>query len=213
MEGKPPETTAWVLTHPTFAQLLQWLDPDEEQAGEKYERLQQKLRLFFEHRGCRHSEELTDQTLDRVAHKLDSDEGIRSADPASYCYGVAHNILKEYWRESAREAVPLDSQPDKGNLHINAAMKQTPEDEIEETEINLGHLNFCLRQLPPPDRELILAYYKGEHRDRINNRQELAQRLDISPGSLRIRALRIREQLHTCINRCKKCGTSDQLDL
>jgi len=203
-----PETTNWALTDQAFARLLNWLDPEQERAGEKYERLRLKLRLFFEHRGCLSPEELTDKTLDRVARKLAAGEEIRIPDPASYCYGVAHNILKEYWRHPAREALSLDTQPNKSNSPANATVSPSAESELQETEINLGYLDTCLRRLSPEDRQLILRYYEGDHRGRINNRQDLANELGLSPGSLRIRALRIREQLYECIIRCKKCENS-----
>lgn len=130
------ETTHWALTRPAFSQLLQWLDPDRNRTGEQYERLRQKLRLFFEHRGCQSPEDLTDKTLDRVARKLASGEEIQAADPASYCYGVAHNILKEYWRDPAREALPLDSPPHNRNPQLTAAETRKAEDDPRETGIN-----------------------------------------------------------------------------
>jgi len=210
LEDKKPQPqprTSWVLTPSAFALLLKWLDADEALAGETHERLRRKLLIFFEHRGCQHPEELTDKTLDRIARKLAAGEEIQVADPAAYCYGIAHNLLKEYWRDPARAIVALDSSPLNSHLSTHAAAVHSSTDEFEQTEIDLDHLSICLKKLPPADRELILLYYQGEHRDRINNRQELAQRLGVSPGSLRIRALRIREQLHDCINRCQKRGT------
>ncbi len=203
-EAKVSETTSWVLTDVAFARFLRWLDSDQQRAGEKYERLRQKLRVFFEHRGCLTTEDFADKTIDRVIRKLDGGEEIQIVDPASYCYGVARNILKEYWRDPSREAISLDSQPDSGNLLNTATAPSLAEREHQETELNLEYLEICLERLPPEDRELIVKYYEGNHRGRINSRHELAHRLGISPGSLRIRALRIREQLHECINHCKK---------
>jgi len=200
-KGNAPGTTKRALTGVEFTRLLAWLDPEQERAGERYERLRQKLRLFFEHRRCPAADELVDQTLDRVARKLAEDDEVRIADPASYCYGVAQNILKEYWRTPAREVLSLDSQPGQGNLAPNATAFSSAEDEFQETEVNLNHLDICLRRLSPRDRELILKYYDGDHRGRINNRHDLARELGLTPGSLRVRALRIREQLHDQMRR------------
>ncbi|MGH9846568.1 MAG: RNA polymerase sigma factor [Blastocatellia bacterium] len=205
-KDKAPETTNWALTDVAFARLLEWLDPTQEHAGQRYERLRQKLRLFFEHRGCLPADDLTDQTLDRVAKKLAAGEEIIIADPASYCYGVAHNILKEYWRDPAHEAISLDSQPDKGNPPAYATVHPSAAGELQETELNLDHLDVCLQRLSPKDRTLILKYYEGDHRGRINNRHDLAAELGLTPGNLRIRALRIREQLHDWMRRCKAGG-------
>lgn len=196
----------WALTQVAFLRLLYWLDQDEQQAGEKYERLRQKLQLFFEHRGCQSPEDLTDKTLDRVARKLESGEEINIPDPASYCYGVAHNVLKEFWRSPSRDIISLDSQPSGSNPYLPATVNTTDSDDTQETEINLNYLDVCLNRLSPEDRTLILKYYEGDHRQRINNRHELSLQLGIPPGNLRIRALRIREQLYYCINRCNHHG-------
>ncbi len=203
---KAPETTNWALTNLAFARLLDWLDPERERAGQAYERLRQKLRLFFEHRGCPFADDLADKTLDRVARKLATGTEVPPADSASYCYGVAHNILKEYWRNPARETLSLDSQPNNDNPATNATVPPLVESELQETEINLAHLDTCLQRLSPEDRKLILKYYQGDHRGRINNRHELAAELGLSPGSLRIRALRIREQLHDWMRRATSGG-------
>lgn len=192
----------WMLTEVAFSRLLAWLDTDQERAAEKYLRIREKLCIFFEHRGCLFPEDLTDKTLDRVARKLASGEVIQVSEPASYCYGIAHNILKEYWREPFRSSVSLDSNPSASDSYRAIANKSVAFIDDKEQEFNLRHLDFCLSKLSPEDRELILAYYEGDHRDRINNRQQLSSKLGIPPGTLRIRALRIREQLHECMNRC-----------
>lgn len=196
-------TKKWVLTDSAFAGLLRWMDADEHRAGEKYERLRQKLCFYFEHKGCASPDDLADQTFDRVARKLDSGEDLSGAEPSSYCYGVAHKILQEYWRSPSQTTISLDSQPLVGDSPGNAVFSSEQENEYQETEHHLDCLHRCLQLLSPEDRELIVKYYEGDHRDRITSRHELAERLGISPGSLRIRALRIREQLRECIRRCR----------
>lgn len=199
---KAPALTASGLTQTSFLGLLQWLDNDLDEAGKKYELLRQKLCVFFEHRACPIPEDLADKTLDRVAGKLAADDQIKTNDPASYCYAVANYILKEYWRTPQRNEITLDTEPDK---RILLSADSTPGyDEKLEIETRLGYLSSCLQQLPSEDRELITRYYAGEHQDRISNRQHLARDLGISPGSLRIRALRIRKQLSDCLCRCQK---------
>lgn len=196
-------TKKWALTDSAFAGLLRWLDADKNRAGEKYERLHQKLCLYFEHRACLSPDDLTDQTLDRVARKIESGDDLSGAEPSSYCYGVAHKILQEYWRSHSKETISLDSQPHVVDSPANATFSLNAENEDQDTELQLDCLHRCLQHLSPEDRELILGYYKGDHRERITSRHELAKRLEIPPGTLRIRALRIREQLRECINRCK----------
>ncbi|HEV8367877.1 MAG TPA: hypothetical protein VGQ39_08000 [Pyrinomonadaceae bacterium] len=52
------------LTTDTFTRLLQRLDPDREQAGEKYEELRRTLIRFFEWRGAPYPEEHADENLE-----------------------------------------------------------------------------------------------------------------------------------------------------
>jgi hypothetical protein len=43
MDDAIPPTEKWVLTREAFERLLAWLDPDRERAGQKYEKIRQKL--------------------------------------------------------------------------------------------------------------------------------------------------------------------------
>lgn len=193
----------WALNEKAFALLLNWLDQDSHRAAEKYERLRQKLTLFFERRGCHSPDDLTDETFDRVARQLESGKVNSTETPAWYCYGVAQKILQEYWRGPSKKVISLDSEPSRSDSYPTATIN--PDDTLE-SDLNKNHLGFCLSQLLPEDRNLILKYYEGDHRQRITNRHELSLQLGISPGTLRIRALRIREQLSNCMNRCKNHG-------
>jgi hypothetical protein len=53
-----------------FEQLLTWLDPDRDIAGQKYEVIRTRLIRVFELRGCFKAEELTDETINRVTAKI-----------------------------------------------------------------------------------------------------------------------------------------------
>jgi len=46
---------------------------------------------------------------------------------------------------------------------------------------------------------LILRYYQGEQRAKIENRRALAERLGLTINALRIRASRIRSRLEACV--------------
>src|SRR4030095_14278178 len=56
-------------TPKTFTHLLAKLDADPEKAGEKYEKLRRHLIKFFECRGSFISDELADETLNRLGGK------------------------------------------------------------------------------------------------------------------------------------------------
>jgi hypothetical protein len=69
-----PDRTArkkdWVLSREAFDALLLNLDPDPERAGARVEHLRRALITFFECRGSAAPEELTDDTMNRVARPL-----------------------------------------------------------------------------------------------------------------------------------------------
>jgi DNA-directed RNA polymerase specialized sigma24 family protein len=63
-------------------------------------------------------------------------------------------------------------------------------------------LRSCLQTLSNENRELILEYYQGEKREKIQNRKRLMERLGIPVNTLRMRALRLRERLQGCVEEC-----------
>ena len=52
------------------------------------------------------------------------------------------------------------------------------------------------------NREIILGYYFGEERIKIENRRKLATKFNLSVNALSIRACRIREKLKICVEKC-----------
>lgn len=86
----------WALSEVAFSKLLRWLDSDEQSAGEKYERLRQKLLLFFEHRGCPIPSELADKTLETILK-------LRVA-AIPCCYGVADSARSKRRYHSRAQA-------------------------------------------------------------------------------------------------------------
>lgn len=61
------------LTEKAFARLLTALDINHDRAAEKYELLRRKLIKMFERRQCANSEELADETLDRLTGKMETE--------------------------------------------------------------------------------------------------------------------------------------------
>ena len=77
----------------------------------------------------------------------------------------------------------------------------------------LARLGECREQIDEVDkrilsllnqRTLIVEYYRGIGREKIDMRRELAARLGITTNALGIRASRIREVLVRCVEAC--CG-------
>src|SRR5215213_1711917 len=172
-----------------FDTLLNWLDPDRERAGTKYEEIRTSLINIFSWRGFKDAEDLTDETISRVAAKTPDIAKDYQGDPALYFYAVAKKMFFEAQRRDQRLA----------SLPANPPAESTYQNDDEGPEYDC--LEQCLNQLPPPDRELILLYYQQEH-PKIRQRKELAKRLQLTPNTIRVRTHRIRIILYACIEKC-----------
>lgn len=194
-----PTRKEWSLTGTAFEKLLAWLDPDREQAGRKYEEIRRRMVKFFEWQGCAYPEEQTDQTINRVARRLDEGVRILASDPFIYFSGVARNVLMEYRRHPERGALDVAV-----GQYASKASDRDSEARKEDLECKLECLECCLQRLTPSQRELITEYYCEEKQAKIKTRKRLADRLEIPLNALRIRAYRIKESLEKCITDCLK---------
>ena len=188
----PPRRARWRLTGDAFACLLARLDPDPQCAGERYETLRRALIVFFRGRGCEQCEELSDETLDRVARRLA--EGAQIDDPARFAYGVGLRVWQESWRRPA--ARPLEA--------VRALAAAPVANDGREDEC----LARCLARLPEADRSLILGYYAFDKREKIDHRARLARELGLALTGLRTRAHRIRTALEACVRACVAGGAA-----
>jgi DNA-directed RNA polymerase specialized sigma24 family protein len=173
------------VTPESFNALLEWFDADHSRAGEKYEEIRRRLIKIFTCRGCHEAESLADDTIDRVALKVESLASTYTGDPALYFYAVARKVLLEYLRKKKAPSHPLP---------------QVEQSENKEQEFDC--LERCLEKLSRSNCDLVLRYYKAEKRAKIDQRKELALSLGIALNALRIRACRIRATLHECVQHC-----------
>lgn len=178
-----------------FAEFLNWLNPNPDQAGEKYEDIRRKLIKIFTCRGCHCPEDLADETINRVIRRLLEIREDYVGDPALYFYGVAHNVHKEYLRSKPKVPSP---PPACGSVGTD-----------EEYEC----LDQCLERFSHGSRELLLQYYQEEGQAKIKRREKLAQQLGISLNALRIRACRIRINLQTCVLQCLRKKAQNEMFL
>jgi DNA-directed RNA polymerase specialized sigma24 family protein len=198
-----------MLTHASFHRLLNWLNgenEDSDSGGEKYEEMREKLISYFDRRNCKSPEDLADETLNRVALKLDEKGSITKVTPAQFCFIKARQVLHEYWRrpdlkEIALEDMPVTDLPDRHRFPV-----ANPDNELDQQERMMGCLEHCLQNLKRTDHDLIIRYYYGEERVKIDNRQILANELGISSKALVVRALRIRKKLEECLEKCAGSG-------
>jgi RNA polymerase sigma factor (sigma-70 family) len=187
-----------------FEALLAWLDPDRDQAGQKYEEIRQALIHIFSWRGCYDAEDLADDTITRVINKLPDIVPGYEGNPALYFYGVAKNVL---WEVSRRD---LAKAP---QVEFEKGTEKGTEPEVEQDTTSLDRvfecLEACLQKLPAADRELAMRYYQQDH-PKVKYRKTLARRLGIEPNNLRVKLYRIRVSLHSCIVKCLAKRTEDE---
>ena len=175
------------LRQDDFDRLLSWLDDDRERAGEEYEKLRRRLTTIFSARGCRIPEELADETIDRVSRRVADIQQNYQGNKALYFLGVASNVHHEYLK---RPPVPI------------------PVLQIADIDQELTHacLEQCLEKLTERSQYLIRQYYAEDKSAKIGLRKALANQLGLTQNALRARALRIREELQFCIERCLSSG-------
>ena len=198
-DGSTSRKKSWVLTHEGLDKLLACLDGDRERAASKYEIIRRKLIKYFECRGCFSPEDRTDETINRVARRICEGKEIWSNEPANYFYGVARNVLREYWASPEREFSPVENLPALQHPFQNALEQKQQQAERLNLEQRLASLDHCLQSLSPEDRRIIISYYQGDKSERIKNRKNLASSLGLPPNALRIRVHRIREKLERCV--------------
>lgn len=172
------------LKQEDFERLLRWLDSDPDRAGDLYEQIRWRLIAILASRGCRIPEELADETIDRVARRVADIRDSYIGDKGIYFLGVMNNVHHEYLKRPV----------------LRLAVE--PHEDVEAKERLHGCLDLCLDKLAPHSRRLIEGYYAQDKRAKIDARRSIAHELGISASNLRIRALRIREKLQTCIAQC-----------
>jgi DNA-directed RNA polymerase specialized sigma24 family protein len=180
----------WTLNQEAFDKLLVAFDEDRDTAGRKYLEIRNNLTRFFDWRGCSFPEDHADETINRMAKRVA--EGEQILNHSGYAMGVARLLILEINKGRQREQSAL--------AEIGAAPEAyVPEDDGER---RLTCLRSCLQTLSPDNRELILQYYQGEKGEKIGNRKKLLERLGIPVNTLRMRALRVREKLQSCVEEC-----------
>jgi DNA-directed RNA polymerase specialized sigma24 family protein len=191
-------TRDWTQTPKAFRHFLSWLDEGVDSDGERYVEMRRRLVSYFSRKRCLLPDELADETLSRVARKLEEQGSITDTPPARYCYIVARFVFLEYLRGADHRQTSLDygrAVPEPTLVPASAAG-----DEGDADETLLDRLDLCLRRLTAHDRTVILEYYSGDQQERIAHRRALAARLQLTPNALSIRACRIREALEACVN-------------
>jgi DNA-directed RNA polymerase specialized sigma24 family protein len=190
----------WALTSSAFHALLVWLDEGTQSEGRKYLETRRRLVAYFDRKNCSTPDELADETLNRVARRLEEEGVIESDAPARYCYIVARFVFMEHLRSAQKDGALLEEIRRLPRVVGPGASEDDEETEVKEKMLDC--LERCTGKLEPPSREIIEQYYVGKERVKIENRRALAERLGITMNALSIRACRIRDRLEDCVKRC-----------
>ena len=175
-----------ILTQNNFDSMLDWLDSNRAKAGEKYEAIRHGLIEIFNYRGCVTSEDLADETIDRVARKVKEIKNTYDGDPSRYFYGVGKKVHLEYLKKTRFvELPPVLEAPQPADVEPQYAC-----------------LDVCMNKLTIHNRTLILQYYSERKRAKIDSRRTILKVLNLKPSALRVRVFRIRQTLEKCVSSC-----------
>ena len=194
------EKTAWTLDRGAFQKFLSWLDNGSDSDGKSYLEMRDRLVAYFDRKNCTTPDELADETLNRVARRLEEEGSIVGEAPAKYCYIVARFVFMEYLRSMSARTVSLDPMIERPVSNNSASADEQDEREVKERMLDC--LEQCTAKLEAPNRNIIIRYYYGKERAKIENRRLLAENLGISVNALSIRACRIRDKLEGCVREC-----------
>lgn len=180
-----------VLTQNNFDCMLDWLDSNRARAGEKYEAIRRGLIDIFDYRGCVGSEDLADETIDRVAKRVNEIKETYAGDPSRYFYGVGKKVHMEYLKKKRFTELP----------------KVLEAPQAADVESQYACLDRCMGQLTAHSRTLILQYYSERKQAKIDSRRAILKVLNLKPSALRVRVFRIRQTLEKCVKHCLESST------
>jgi hypothetical protein len=178
------------ISQEKFHDFLKWLNSDIEKSGIEYEKIRQRLIIFFDSRNCQNPDELADETINRVILKFEQIKDNYVGDKIYYFIGVARFVNQEYQR----------------NIKQNSEFDETQKQFIYDAGDDNNPLNLCLRdcleKFDLSERELILDYFSQDKRKKIELRKIIANELGITLIALRMRIYHLKEKLQICINKC-----------
>ena len=169
-----------------FDALLEWLDPDRDKAGQRYELIRSGLIRMLISNGLSDAEHYADEAIDRVIKRLPEIKETYVGDPIKYFHGVARNVIREARR---RKEVLIDILPDR--LVLEPYRSDTSE-----------CLSKCLGLLPRDKKEFILDYHLYKGHAKVEHHRRMADELEITEGALRTRAHHLRQALEKCVLEC-----------
>lgn len=178
------------LTSESLKKLLDAFSDDETAAARLYSDLRDSLVRFFELKGISGSDKAADETLDRVADKIDQKAKIE--DLRKFAFGVARFVFHENLRreQSATHAA--------NEFYLRNA--ETKFEEAGEVET----FRKCFENLYDDERALLVSYFEDlPSAELFKKRQKMARHERIEINALRNRISRLRKRLEECLSRRK----------
>jgi DNA-directed RNA polymerase specialized sigma24 family protein len=174
-----------------FRPLLDWLNPDREEAAARLTALRRRLIWFFRRRGqSRDAEDLAHDVLLTMANKCADGAADAYQVPEQLMVGIAWNVLRRKVAVSepaADDVAAVDSIP---VVFPRPEFADSPDKRCRDR---------VLAALPTADKRLLVEYVAGDERERA----EMANRLGISRETLRVRIHRMKrtllEKVHDCV--------------
>lgn len=175
-----------------FDKLLDWLSPDRDEAGVRFEQIREGLIRFFRLKGSHEPELLADESMNRVINRIDTLDLTTGANPTSLFYGFAANVFLEYFRTEKMRTVQLNEAFERNSFrHTHVT-----------TDLDIDCLHKCLNGLTGIDGRLIIEYYSEERKAKFEVRQKIAKQNEMAMGTLHTKIHRIKGVLRPCVEKC-----------
>jgi DNA-directed RNA polymerase specialized sigma24 family protein len=165
-----------------FESFLVYLEPGHPTSERQYRQLRSKLMRFFSWRWCEEPDSLADETITRIVKNISAGEEIRAANLYSYVYGVAMNVFREYLRDKKKRQEMVSNYSEL----LSADFQDGRDCRMQ-----------CLQSLPPYKINLLKKYYLSK-----DDRDELADSMNLSLNALRLQIHRIKNDLRNCYHDC-----------
>ncbi|MCO6512567.1 MAG: hypothetical protein J5I65_17420 [Aridibacter famidurans] len=173
----------------------------------EFQKLRQKLVMYFAGRRLSPAEDYADEVIFRAVTKVS--EGEEVEDLRKYVFGIAKFVCLEAFKKPTTVSIDHSGAIDDGSGEdavgylVPQQLIEAPHD-IEETPDDVNCLRRCLDELPDGKRDLLVAFYriKGTDKTHIEQRKTLANENGMSPGTLYTNICRLRKKVAACVENC-----------
>ncbi len=149
--------------------------------GDRYLEIRRRLVNYFDRRGCLAADDLADETLNRAGAQTRRSRAHRQRRTRAVLLRPrAFSFFLEYIRRPGHKDSDLMTRPapSVSRLALQFSLPATRRPPI--VRKILKRLNRCMQKLTAADQQLILEYYQGDKRAKIEKRSALAARFSLT---------------------------------